>query len=94
VANVGEQVHHLLLVRLAPGVTLEEATAAEAEGIDLFEAGLLIPAVGVDLLSPGQTVWPALTFTPGTYVMLCSVPDPATGLPHEQLGMMLEFTVP
>jgi hypothetical protein len=41
-------------------------------------------------LAPGVT----LEFTSGSYVMVCFVEDPATGLPHMALGMVLHFTVP
>jgi len=91
--NRGQQPHHMLIFRLAPGVTVQQALTAEAQGEDPLEAGLLMPATGVETMSPGQTVYPTLTFTPGTYAMVCFVQDPATGLPHAALGMVEEFTV-
>ena len=50
-------------------------------------------ATGLTEVSPGQVVWPTLTFTPGSYAMVCFVEDPATGQEHVELGMLLEFTV-
>jgi len=91
--NRSRQPHHMLVFRLAAGVTVQQALAAEAQGDDPLESGLLMPATGVETMTPGQTVYPTLTFTPGTYAMVCFVQDPATGLPHVALGMVEEFTV-
>jgi len=91
--NAGRQVHHMLVFRLAPGVTLAEALAAEEQGMDPFEAGLVTPGNGALELTPGETVYPTLSFTPGTYAMVCFIEDPATGQPHAELGMVREFTV-
>jgi hypothetical protein len=30
---------------------------------------------------------------PGTYVAICNIPDPASGMPHSRLGMLRQFTV-
>ncbi len=93
VRNIGQQLHHMLVFRLAPGVTLQQALMAEEQGTDPVEAGLVALATGLTEVSPGQVVWPTLTFTPGSYAMVCFVEDPATGQEHVELGMLLEFTV-
>ena len=93
VTNSGRQLHHMLVFRLAPGATLQQALAAEEEGIDPVEAGLVAPVNGLSELSPGQSAWPTLSFTPGAYVMICFIEDPATGREHADLGMIQEFTV-
>ena len=93
VTNTGQQLHHLIVARLAPGLTLAEVFAAEEAGTDPLEAGLVTLVNGLSELSPGQTAWPTLSFTPGTYAMVCFVEDPATGQEHVELGMALEFTV-
>lgn len=94
VTNIGEQLHELVIARLAAGVTLAQVFAAEAMGTDPLEAGLVTLVPGVSEISPGQTAWPTLSFTPGTYVLLCFLPDPATGQEHVALGMVAEVTVP
>jgi hypothetical protein len=30
---------------------------------------------------------------PGEYVAICNIPDPSSGIPHSQLGMIQPFTV-
>ncbi|HEV2124833.1 MAG TPA: hypothetical protein VGW38_18960 [Chloroflexota bacterium] len=93
VTNAGSQLHHMIVARLAPDLTLQEALAMEEQGIDPVEAGLVQPVKGLSELSPGQSAWPTLTFTPGNYAMICFITDPASGLPHVALGMAQEFTV-
>ena len=44
-------------------------------------------------LSPGETAWTEVDLAPGTYVALCFVFDPATGMPHAAMGMVAVFTV-
>lgn len=60
--------------------------------MDPFEAGLVTRANSVGVLTPGETAYPTLTFTP-TYAMICFIEDPATGLPHVALGMVREVIV-
>ena len=93
VTNTGQQFHHMLVARLASGVTLAEVFAMEEAGTDPLEAGLVELTNGLSDLSPGQMAWPTLNFTPGNYAMVCFVEDPATGQEHVALGMFLEFTV-
>ena len=93
VTNTGQQFHHMIVARLALGVTLAEVFAMEEAGTDPLEAGLVMLVNGLSELSPGQAAWPTLSFTPGNYAMVCFVEDPATGQEHVELGMFLEFTV-
>jgi hypothetical protein len=51
------------------------------------------PVGGMGQLSPGLTAWTELDLAPGTYVAVCFVFDPATGMPHAVLGMVDVFTV-
>ena len=91
VVNAGTQPHEMLLGKLAPGLTLQDVLAFEG---DPEEAGMVELAGGLTAIEPGATAWVTPTFTPGTYGMVCFVPDPATGKPHFELGMAAEFTVP
>lgn len=93
VTNVGEQIHHLIIFRLAEGLSFADIEAMFAKDEDPFAAGLLTPAPGVSVLTPGQTTWATLSFTPGTYAMLCFIEDEATGQEHADLGMAHELTV-
>ena len=93
VTNTGQQLHHMIVVRLAPGVTLEQVFEADEMETDPFEAGLIELAPGFAETSPGQTAYPTLTFTPGTYAMVCFITDPESGQEHVELGMVREFTV-
>ena len=85
-ANEGAEAHFLLLVKLAEGVTLEDALAGEfAEGMTEGEWETNIASAGDD---------EAITFDvePGTYGLLCFLPT-ADGTPHAMLGMQREITV-
>ena len=85
-SNTGQEPHHLQLVRLADGVTFEELLAAlqenEAEVLGQLE---LVGGVGVLLPGANQAVTVELQ-KPGTYLVLCFVPN-GEGIPHLALGM-------
>lgn len=99
VANVGGQMHELILFKADEGLTGEQL-------LEIFLAPpsatpVAVPAGpppfamigGVAPMSPKHTAWIDLEFEPGNYVALCMVPDPATGAPHGVLGMAMPFTV-
>ena len=48
---------------------------------------------GMQALAAGLRGWAVLDLEPGSYVVVCFVPDPASGLPHAALGMVAAFTV-
>lgn len=93
VTNAGGQEHEMLLFQMAPGASLEAVLGSlfspPAEGPP---PGL--PAGGVQALAPGQTAYLALgSLDPGTYALACFIPDPDTGTPHLELGMVGQFTI-
>jgi hypothetical protein len=100
VTNAGREPHELLLARSPEPVTAEQVMQLLADPSEVatpsgggpsfadFE-----PAGGIGWLSPGLTAWTEVDLTPGTYVALCFVYDPATGLPHVAMGMVAVFTV-
>lgn len=91
VSNEGAQPHEFGVIRLAPGKTAGDVTgyfAAPPAGPPPFAS-----AGGMTALSPGQRGIAALDLTPGNYVMICFVPDPASGKSHLQLGMIAGLTV-
>jgi hypothetical protein len=48
---------------------------------------------GMGVLSPGHTAFVQVALEPGTYAIVCYVPEPASGTPHLMLGMSDVFTV-
>ncbi len=100
VTNTGEQPHELLLARSPEPVTAEqvmELMAGESEKATPTGGGPSFgdfePVGGIGWLSPGLTAWTEVDLEPGTYVALCFVFDPETGLPHVAMGMVAVFTV-
>jgi hypothetical protein len=98
--NAGKQTHFLTFVRTPELLTVEQVQAI----LTLPEGGTPPPGVPdpatVEVLpyelrnlSPGREIWIELDLTPGFYVALCSLPDPATGQPHALLGELDVFTV-
>jgi hypothetical protein len=85
--NQGHEAHFLLVVKLAEGVTLEQAMASNDDSMieGAWETGLA---------APDGTDEEAITFDvePGTYGALCFIPAP-DGTPHAFMGMQTEFTV-
>jgi hypothetical protein len=91
VENVGPQEHELVLIKLAPGKTVQDF-AGWAEG------GLKGPppasAVGgVAGLAKGLSAQFTADLTPGEYGLICFVPDIKDGKPHLVHGMMTQFKV-
>jgi hypothetical protein len=90
VVNSGPQPHELNILRLAPGATpVDVLTWQPDQGTPPpFEA-----VGGMNGLSQGESDYMTLDLEPGTYVAICNIPDPGTGLPHARLGMIRQFTV-
>ena len=93
VTNTGDQPHELLLARSPQPVTTEqvmELMAGESEEATPTGGGPSFgdfePVGGIGWLSPGLTAWTEVDLAPGTYVALCFVFDPETGLPHAGHG--------
>ena len=100
VTNTGEQPHELLLARSPQPVTPEQVMdllADPSEEATPTGGGPSFadfePVGGLGWLSPGLTAWTEVDLEPGTYVALCFVFDPQTGLPHVAHGMVAVFTV-
>ena len=88
IVNHGPQVHEMTLVKLNPGKTLADALQAGPSGPPAFRT-----MGGMQALNPGKSGWITANFQPGTYAVVCYVPDQRTGKPHAQLGMAAQFTV-
>ena len=48
---------------------------------------------GVQALDVGATGWFVADLAPGTYAIVCYIPDVVSGTPHYALGMVQELTV-
>ena len=44
-------------------------------------------------LAPGEVNWLHVSLTPGNYLLMCLVEDPATHREHLQLGMIRRLTI-
>jgi uncharacterized cupredoxin-like copper-binding protein len=90
VTNQGPQVHEMAVIRTdAPVAEVMQALANfdEEPPFEITDFG------GMQAIDAGKSGWVTMNFTPGTYVLLCFVPDPETGAPHVALGMVEAFTV-
>jgi uncharacterized cupredoxin-like copper-binding protein len=92
VKNAGPQAHELVMLRLAPGKTVQDfATWATTGGMKgPPPAGL---AGGVAVLDPGGSGTYTTDLTPGEYGFICFVPDAKDGKEHLMHGMMTQITV-
>jgi hypothetical protein len=90
VANDGPQPHELNILKLAPGATVDDVRAWQANPSTPppFEA-----VGGMNGLSRGVDGFMTVDLQPGAYVAICNIPDPASGVPHSRLGMIRAFTV-
>jgi plastocyanin len=89
--NNGAEVHEMVLVRIADGVTesLEELLAMDAEGRDPMKEGLVEMVGDMPLFAaPGTTAEGTRTLeSEGRYVVLCFIPQGLTDMSVlEQLG--------
>lgn len=92
VENDGAQVHHVQLMRLADGKSMDDFEAAMAESEAALFAMVEMTG-GVGQLDPGASDVTVADLAPGSYVMMCFLPDPADGAPHFAKGMVSELTV-
>lgn len=90
VTNKGQQLHEINLMKLADGKTMDDVMAWAQ---DPTTAPPFTNVGGFQGINPGETGWMELDLTTGQYIAICHIPDPATGKPHEALGMVLPFTV-
>lgn len=87
--NNGRQNHEMVVYKLNEGQTAEQFVAAAAES----EGNVPNEVAGGMAAGPGSDLWTDYTFTPGNYIAVCNIPDPASGMPHVALGMMAAFSV-
>ncbi|MEO8199050.1 MAG: hypothetical protein ABI679_00880 [Gemmatimonadota bacterium] len=88
-ANTGTELHHMQLVRLNDGKTVQDLMAAPMEGPAPAWA---IMVGGPNAAAPGDTANATLHVEPGRYAMLCFIPS-SDGKPHVAKGMLHQFEV-
>lgn len=91
--NIGEQLHEIIVVRLEEGTSvsdlLEIVMADDSDGPPPFEL-----VAGYAPFSAGIRVWFELDLAPGTYGVICFIPDFAGDFsPHFLHGMARVVTV-
>jgi hypothetical protein len=91
VVNAGPQAHELNILKLNAGVTEQDLFKWDEapNGPPPFEM-----LGGINGLSASGSGYMTLDLTPGTYLAICHIPDPTTGIDHAHLGMIKRFTVP
>jgi hypothetical protein len=90
IRNYASQPHELELVKIAPGKTIDDLKAwlkTEAGPPPGNAVG------GIAILGSNTANNADFDLTPGTYALLCFVPDAKDGQPHFAHGMILAFTV-
>ena len=105
VANVGAQPHFMILIQPNEPVTKEQVSMlleAEMAGTPTADAAAAAGVSNPDewgfaefagTISMGASEWIATDLDPGTYVLVCFVPDIESGIPHAYLGMADVVTV-
>ena len=91
VINHGTQPHELVVVKLAPGATVQDVIASFEPGASGPPQGELVG--GITGIERGERVHFTGEFEPGRYGLICFVPDAATGRPHFLHAMTTEFAV-
>lgn len=93
VTNGGTEWHEAVIMHVADGATVDgliDEFSAMGDGPD---DGLVDSIVGGSaVVSPGITTWMVVDLEPGTYAMVCLVPND-DGVIHAMLGMIGVFTV-
>jgi uncharacterized cupredoxin-like copper-binding protein len=89
--NDGPELHHVQLVRLAAGHTVDELVSAmKTQGERLPEWATL--AGGPNSPAPGGTSETTVVLQAGQYAVICVIPS-ADGVPHVMKGMIAPLTV-
>lgn len=90
--NVGHEAHHVQLVQLNDGVTMDQVLAAFPQGDAAVFPLLKSIDGGVGPIEPGASGRVTVKLAPGNYVLLCLLPS-HDGVPHLAKGMVAPLTV-
>jgi hypothetical protein len=88
--NEGKELHHLVLVRLAPGQLAADLQKLNPEAPP--PPGLVLIG-GPNFSAPGGTAEATVDLKPGNYAMLCVIPSSLDGKLHLMKGMIRPLTV-
>lgn len=92
VVNDASQPHEVVLVKLAPGKKV--ADVADWVDKDLLKGPPpSAPVGGMAAIAKGRSATFPVNLTPGTYGILCFLPDAKDGKAHSMHGMQLQFEV-
>jgi hypothetical protein len=90
-ANEGELEHQATITRFKDGKAFEDLIAM---GEDLAQLDDILEFFGgPNGVAPGASVTSTTELEPGTYTVMCFIPDPADGQPHVAKGQLLPFEV-
>ena len=92
VMNEGPQEHETIFVKLAPGKHAADFTKWATTG-EMKGPPPASPVDGMAGLAKGRTGIFTANLTPGTYALLCFVPDAKDGKTHAEHGMSQEFEI-
>lgn len=92
IENAGRQAHEFLLVRLAPGKSVDDVAHWSERGQE--GASPVEEWSGVAGLRPGGVAWLDVNLRRGSYAIFCLSPDARDGRPHLLHGFRMTFTVP
>lgn len=87
-----DNAHFLFIIKAKPGRTAAECEAYQGDPSD--PASPCTPVVDTGIVSGGAAE--VISYTaqgPGTYLLMCYLPDPKTGQPHAMEGMSKQVTV-
>jgi hypothetical protein len=90
IRNYAAQPHEVMIFRLLPGKTeadLMQFLAAMSGDVPA------VPVGGVTPMSHGTANNLTVDLVPGTYIMMCFVPDVKDGKSHLEHGMITRFTI-
>jgi len=91
IVNDGPQPHEMLVFRLNDDSTVGDFMAALATGDIAALPGEVFG--GAQGLEAGLASYIDYDLPGGNYVVICLIPDPASGQPHVALGMVAKFSV-
>jgi plastocyanin len=91
VTNQAGQPHEVVVVQVPPGGSMDAWKDWISTGMQGPPPGA--PFSGITDIAPGAVQNFTATFAPGTYGLICFVPDAGDGKPHLFHGMLTTFTV-
>ncbi len=89
IRNRGDQLHEMIVARLDDSMTAAEFNQALLKSMtgQAGQGNTVEPAI-FWMMSPGEQAWITYDLKPGTYAVVCSLPDTSgSGHSHAELGM-------